>query len=547
MSLGPAGPGAGRRSDGIESLAVGTAVFLSGGVLLGVEIAASRLLAPFFGNSLFVWGALIGVVLTGLAVGYWLGGALADRVHAPALLFGAIALGGVFVALVPRVDEDVLGAITDWDPGPRLAPLVAATILFGPLSVVLAAVTPAAIRVRARSVERLGRTAGRLFAVSTAGSIAGTFATAFFLVPELGVSELFGVGAATLFAAAAIVAALDRRVVAVAAATSLAVAAGLLTASESARGAQSFDTAAAENWTPAYRVDPYAPQAARPSDAEILYADDTRYHRLFVTEEDGARILRFDALAQGGMELDDEYASRFPYADYLNLGLAYRPEARKLLMLGLGAGLAPKRMLRDFPELEVDVAELDPAVVDVAERFFGLPDDEPRLDVEVGDGRSFLSGTDERYDVIVVDAFFAEALPFHLFTHEFVELARDRLEPGGAVVVNLIGSLAGERSRLVRSVYRTYRTVFPTVAVHPVYAGSDDPEARRNVILVATEGAAPPRDFLADRWAELRDRYPTAPDLADAIADRLEAGLETADVPTLTDDYAPTDALLELE
>jgi MFS family permease len=163
-----------------HSLAVGVAVFMSGGVLLGVEIAASRVVAPYFGNSLYVWGALIGVVLTGLSIGYWVGGALGDRYPAPQLLLGVIGLGAVFVLAIPIVDERVLEWILDWNPGPRLNPLIASIVLFGPMSVTLAAVSPIAVRLLARSVEGVGRTAGRLFAISTAGSIAGTFATAFF-------------------------------------------------------------------------------------------------------------------------------------------------------------------------------------------------------------------------------------------------------------------------------------------------------------------------------------------------------------------------------
>src|SRR5918993_361742 len=197
----------GRRVDG---LALGTAVFLSGAALLGVEIAASRVLAPTFGSSLYVWGALIGVVLTGLSIGYYAGGALADRWPSPYLFVGAIALGAGLVLAIPVVDEWVLEQVVAWDPGPRLNPLVAAVILFGPMSVVLASVSPIAVRLAARSIDRLGRTAGRLFAISTAGSIAGTFVTAFWLVPEYGTDQVLAVGAMVLLAAAASVALLQR-------------------------------------------------------------------------------------------------------------------------------------------------------------------------------------------------------------------------------------------------------------------------------------------------------------------------------------------------
>jgi spermidine synthase len=204
-------------------------------------------------------------------------------------------------------------------------------------------------------------------------------------------------------------------------------------------------------------------------------------------------------------------------------------------------------MLADFDDGRLHAVEIDPVVVDVAHDWFALPRDDPRLEVSVGDGRRFLADDDERWDAIVIDAFFADAIPFHLVTQEFLDLARTRLRPGGVVVTNAIGSIAGPGSRLFRSIYRTYRTVFPTVLVHPaILAGDQGDETFRNLILVATEGAAPQRAFLAERWAEIRAASPTAPDLEQAILDRHDAPIPTGDVPVLTDDYAPTDALLLL-
>ena len=537
----------------VEALAVGAAVFLSGAVLLGVEIAASRVLAPYFGNSLFVWGALIGVVLTGLSVGYWAGGALADRVPAATLLLGVIGLGAFAVLAVPLVDGAVLEAIVSADPGPRLNPLLAAVALFGPLSVVLAAVTPVAVRLRMRSVAHAGRTAGRLFSVSTAGSIAGTFATAFFLIPELGVEQLFQLGAATLLVAAAVVAALDRSVLAAAAALALATGAGYLAYTERPEAGTRLTGAAAQNWSPVYRTRGYGHLDARDArvgvedgSLAVVFAEDTQYHRLAVVDDDDTRYLRFDNSLQSAMYLDDPFRTRFRYTDYFHLGLAYNPDAQNVLFVGLGAGSSPKRMWREFPELDLHVVELDPVVVDVGYRYFDVPRDE-RLQVDVGDGRQFLTRGERQWDVIVIDAFFADAIPFHLVTQEFLQIARSRLAPGGVVVTNAIGALEGSGSRLFRSIYRTYREAFPTVLVHPAVEQSDrGTDAFRNLILVATEGAAPAPSFLAERWAEIRRRVPAAPDLDAPIRGRHDRHIPTDDVPTLTDDYAPTDALLLL-
>jgi spermidine synthase len=534
---------------------VGVAVFLSGGVLLGVEIAASRVLAPFFGNSLFVWGALIGVVLAGLSVGYWAGGALADRLPATTLLVAVMGLGAAAVLAVPLLDGPVLEAVVAWDPGPRLDPLLAAVFLFGAPSVLLAAVTPIAVRLRARSLERLGRTAGRLFSVSTAGSIAGTFATAFFLIPEFGTDQLLGIAAAALFVAVAVVALAERMAVALAAALLAAGGAGAAAVALAPETGGTLSAAAAQNWSPLYRLrgsetylDARDPRVAAPRpDLRLVYAKDTRYHRLSVVEDADTRYLRFDSSLQSAMYLDNPYETRFRYTDFFDLGLAYNPGARDVLFVGLGAGSAEKRMWRDFPALQIEVVEIDPVVVDVAHRYFDVPEDDPRLHISVGDGRRFLAGDERRWDVIVIDAFFADAIPFHLVTREFLELARSRLAPGGVIVTNAIGAVDGPGSRLFRSVYRTYRTVFPTVLVHPtILPGDRGDESYRNLILVATDKPAPNRTFLLQRWQEIRRRVPSAPSLDKPILDRHDAPIPTDDVPTLTDDYAPTDALLLL-
>ena len=535
------------------AIAIGIAVFLSGAVLLGVEIAASRVLAPTFGSSLYVWGSLIGIVLTGLAIGYFAGGIIADRMPSAYLLMTVLALGAVLVALLPVVDETVLSWIVRWDPGPRLDPLLAATILFGPPSVVLASASPIAVRLAASSLEHLGRTAGSLFSISTAGSIFGTFVTAFWLVPELGTNQVLAVGAATLVAAALIVALAVRLLPAAAVLAGGLAAAVALTLSLAPEQGGVIRGVAAQNWSPLYRqreartpgpLDP-ASVGSVGTGYTVRAARDTRYHRMVVADDSDSRYLRFDSSFQSGMWLADPFKTRFRYTDYLDLGIAHHPAAEDVLFIGLGGGSAPKRFWRDFPRLQLQVVELDGDVVDAAYRWFELPRD-PGLAVDVDDGRRWLNRHEQRWDVIVIDAFYADSIPFHLATSEFLQLVRQRLAPGGVVVVNVIGALTGDDSKLQRSLTKTYRSAFPTVLTYPVYDSASDrnPSYTRNIILVATDAAAPTTDFLRQRWRTIRKAAPTAPDLDRAIADRWERPIRFDDVPVLTDDYAPTDALL---
>jgi len=533
-------------ADTRRTFAFGGVAFVSGGVLLGVELSASRVLAPYFGNSLFVWGALIGVVLTGLSIGYWLGGALADRVPRPSLVVVVAVVGGLAVLAVPLMDEPVLELVVRWDPGPRLDPLLAAILLFGAPSVVLAGVTPIVVRLLARSVSTVGRTAGRLFSVSTAGSIAGTFATAFWLIPELGLDQVLALLAVALFATAALFAAVERLALAsvpALAALALGLAAAVSFAPETGG---TLGAAQARNYSPLYRLQRQrglAREVGIGQGARVVYRKETRYHRVSVVDDAGRRYLRFDSSFQSGMVIGHPFRTAFRYTDYFDLALAYHPSAKRVLFIGLGGGSAPKRMWRDFPTVDVEVAELDPVVADVARRHFALPTS-PRLHVTVEDGRRFLLKRHDRWDAIGIDAFFSDSIPFHLTTREFLELARDRLAPGGVIVTNVIGALEGSSSKLFRSLYRTYASVFPTVLVHPVYENERNVTNVRNIILVATEGPAPAEAFLVRRWGEISSRYRGAPELADAIGGRRRAPVRTDDVPLLTDDYAPTDALL---
>src|SRR3990172_4148128 len=187
-------------------------VFVCGAVLMGLEIVGSRILAPYFGNSIFVWGSLISVVLAALSLGYWLGGIAADRWPRLSVLGVLIAVPGIMIALLPFAYPALNRAIATGDLGTRLSPLVSCAVLFLVPSVFLGTISPFAVRLQARAVASVGTTAGGLYAVSTAGSIAGTLITAFYLITILGVGNIVhGLGLTLLLTAAGVFLG-DRRV-----------------------------------------------------------------------------------------------------------------------------------------------------------------------------------------------------------------------------------------------------------------------------------------------------------------------------------------------
>ncbi len=275
----------------------------------------------------------------------------------------------------------------------------------------------------------------------------------------------------------------------------------------------------------------------------ILFEADSVYHHIVVAEDAAARYLRFDRSIQSGMSLRDPFDSPFLYPAYAHLGLIFRPQARRVLVVGLGGGSIPKRYWRDYPEMTVTVVELDPMVVRVAGEFFDVRHD-PRLRIVVQDGRLFLRRSAQRYDLIILDAYFAESIPFHLTTKEFLLLVRSRLAPGGAVVSNIIGSLEGQRSKLFRAMYRTFGEVFPGLYPFPTaFRPYRDPEGIRNIILIATDARGVPREEILRRARALAPRV-TYRDFLRYAGDYYEAPIAVGDVPLLTDDFAPVDTLV---
>jgi spermidine synthase len=492
-------------------------VFGSGAILMGLEIVGSRIIAPFFGSSVFVWGALISIFLGALSLGYYLGGTMADRWPSASVLALLLALAGVAILALNAVSRPVLVAFDTWDLGPRLNPLLASVVLFALPSILMGTTSPFAIKLVARDLATVGTSAGVLYALSTAGSIAGTIATAFFLIPSLGIRAiLYLLGGGLLVFAGLLLAAYGRGArPALAAAVLLAV----LTVAPADAGPIRLPT------------------------QRVVYERDSVYHQISVLEDGLNRYLRFNRSFQGGMVLRDPYESPFLYTSYAHLAHIFHPAIRRVLMIGLGSGTIPKRFTRDYPDLSVDSIELDPAVVDVAKRFFEVRED-TRHRITVQDGRVFVRRTDARYDLVILDAYFAEGIPFHLATKEFLEQVRERLSAGGVVVSNIIGALDGPDSRLYRALHKTYGAVFPGLYPFPTAFGlARNPTEIRTIILVSTARPGLTAEQILTAAQRLRaDRRVTLP-LDRYARDHYDRRVATDDVPLLTDNYAPVDIL----
>lgn len=440
-------------------------VFVCGALLMVLEIIGSRILSPFIGTSTYIWTSLIGVILASLSLGYWLGGKWADRKPDPKILAAAIFLGGGFVSATIFAKEIVLSFIAASGTILEVKSLMAALILFAPASVALGFVTPYAVRLRLSSVDDSGKTVGRLFAFSTIGSIVGTFGAGFFLIPFVGSVRTLYLIAGGLILLSILLApfAVTR--------FNLTILILFL-----------FGVAASE----------FNIYSLRQTNG--LYDIDTEYSRVQVFQTTDNTGKRIEALAtdpyfvQSAIYLDSEERV-LEYSRFYHLIRHLKPDFQRTLMIG-GAGFTfPREYLRTYPEATIDVVEIDPQMVQIAQRFFRLKDD-PRMKIVNEDGRVFLNQAPAGgYDVVLMDAFGSLfSVPPQLTTVEAVQQISRVMDDDGVLIANLGSAIKGPGSLFLQAEFNTYRQVFPNVYLFKVNVEYTD-ERLQNLIIVASKSS----------------------------------------------------------
>jgi len=484
---------AGRPVSGRPSTAaLSLLVFGAGTGTLATEIAASRLLAPYFGSSTVVWANLIGLVLAALALGYWLGGRLADRRPDARLLGGIVLAAAVYVALVPFVTAPILDvAARGLDriaAGAVVGSFFGTLFIFVPPVILLGMVSPFAIRLAIEDVASAGQIAGRLYALSTVGSLLGTFLPALVLIPLIGTQRTFLASAAVLALTAAIL--LGRRFLLVAAAI-LALAA--------------------------------IPPGAVRADPGLVHEEESRHQFIRVVERDGVRRLYLnEGVAVHSVWREDSVLTGGVWDTFLAVPTLLERPPERVAILGNAGGTVARAYARFWPDADIDGVEIDEAVTDVGEEWFGMREN-PRLVTHDQDARPFLRRTPHRYDLVIVDAYHQPYVPFYLATRDFFELVRDRLRPGGAVVLN-VATVPGD-NRLEEALAGTLATVLPEVRTWPAL--------RFNHLLIGFADAREER-VPADAPDERLDP------LVRLLEEQLSAPVAPAERPW-TDDRAPVE------
>ena len=473
-------------------------VALCGAVLMIAEFAGARMLETHWGSSLIVWGSTIAVVLGGMAVGYTAGGRLADRRPGPMTLVGVLLAAAWTLLLAAFAGPVVLEEVAGLLPGPRSGSLAGALLTLAAPAAVLAAASPVALKA-VLTEGAAGRDAGRVYAAGAAGSVAGSLGAAFWLVELAGLRGLLAGCAAALVlcAAAGMLIHTAHRAAWVALAVGV-PAVALASAALHAAASGAFDVGVREH--------------VETGEVSVSVVDDGPIRRLQFPGR----------LVQSEQDIRSPDRLRLGYTHAIHGASCHARRLERVLLIGVGGGALVRSVHRVAPDAHIDAVELHRPVLDLARRWFGLPQGS-WVDYHVDDGRRYLDRTDGRYDLIVLDAFGTERVPPHLLSREFMALARDRLTPGGVLTANVI---AEPDSELAEAVHATAADAFGSAEVR-----EPAPETG-NLVWTAPAGGPQP-------GCEARQ----AGSLGLSVEAVRGAPADVAAGRVLTDDRNPADAL----
>lgn len=510
LHQGPASP---------HSFVIRAIVFFAGMTSIGIELAASRLIAPYFGGSTFIWANLIGLTLAYLSLGYYVGGRVADRYPDPRLLYLITAVAGFTAGLVPFAARPVLAASLSafdrFDVGAFYGSLVGVLLLFAIPVTLLGFVTPFAIRLRMGDVAAAGHTAGGIYALSTVGSIAGSFLPVIVLIPLFGTTRTFLLLSLALLVPSTIALLTLRAVRAT-------LVASLLTVGTIALSLVTDN------------------RVIKPADrGRLIYETESAYNYIQVLEEDGARLLALnEGHAVHSVYNPNELLTGGPW-EYFMTGPLFNASAGpttdsvgSALLIGLAGGTVARQLSAAYGPIPIDGVEIDGEIARIGREYFGMT--EPNLNVIIEDGRYFLRTTDRRYDLIGVDAYRQPYIPFQLTTKEFFAEVADRLTPTGVAVIN-VGRTRTD-FRLVDAIASTMKAVYPNVYVIDV-------KGYTNSIVVGTRQATDLENFARNVMALPVDS------VLRTVGERAVATGKIREVAVAdevwTDDHAPVELLID--
>ena len=490
-------------------------IFMSGIMVMVLEMVGARLMAPHVGTSIIVWTSLIGVMLAFLALGAWFGGRLADKKLSMRILAAILAGAGLGAALTALVHPLLGEKIMEASANIYLGAVLGALVHFALPALLFGMVPPYIVRLSLANLASSGATIGRLYALSTAGSIVGTFLGGFVLVSYFSSTDI-------LFGTAAVGGLLSLLVSAKKNPAGIVI---LLCGIGAAFASASHHSWQTKQGLPLTLETPY-------NTIRVLEGIAEGQRRVRLLQTDPGKI-------QSGMYLDDPIELYAEYTRYYALGSALHPMATRVLMLGGGGYSVPKWLLAgraglDGAALKLDVVELDPGMTKLAREYFHLPDD-PRMSVHHADARRFLNTNTQQYDLIFVDVFNSYySVPFQMGTREAAQALHRALAPGGMMIMNIISAYNGESGLLFRSIHAAMAAAFPELHAFMVNNPNNLTEVQNIMLLALPEKRPELAAIFAGDAAHLSQRIQAM------LRTRVTQAV-TQDCPALTDNFAPVE------
>lgn len=428
------------------------ALICNGAAIMVIEILGTRIVAPYFGTTLYVWTALIVVTLLVLAVGYFLGGRLADKRPDWKIFYSLFFIAGIVFLLVPLVDSAILDSMSGL--GIMWGPLVAALLLFFLPLGVLGMITPFAVRLQTKDVNVVGKTVGNFYALSTSGSIIGALVVAYILIPNVTISTIIYGSAIKLFLVGMLWFVIHRKgAIPIVTVLVIGVAAMLL-------------------------------QPAEKAGANVLEEVKSFYGDIKVeTRSTDLTCITVNSIPQSCFNPDTD-GSTWGYTALMTRGLEQVEDPTKVLVIGDGGGLISREILKKY-DVEIDAVDVVAKMFELGKKYLHF-EDSSNVNKIVADGRKFLYDSAGGYDSILIDAFMDSTPVLHLYSKEMFELAGEKMTANGVLAINLYGYNNGEGTETVASVYRTLVSVFDDVYVSPAGNAEQEQRVLYNFVLFAS-------------------------------------------------------------
>ncbi len=418
---------------------------LEGATVMAVELLTARMVAPYFGSSLYVWGTVIGFTLLALAIGYFAGGVIVDKYGGPDTLLWVLLMASVFLMLMHVSSPLLTIASANISPGSAVV-LVSMALILPPL-LFMGMVPTFLIRKVSTTADSAGTSTGLVYAISSASGIVALPVFGFFIIPRYGLTVPSIV-------------------------TGLAV--GLIPFAKLIARKKY-----ASLWfVPFVLFSLWATKTQQPGKTvDVQYYSEGLLGQLLVADVSNDRFLFVNRTGQTWVD-KETFKPKWHYASYVSSICSKLPEKSNALILGLGGG-AVANIFQNSLGFNVDAVELDERIAEVARQYFPLSD---RVNVIVDDARHYLEETQKKYDVILFDVYRGEAPPPHVFTLESLTKTKSLLKEDGLIIVNFNGFWEGKTGQAARSIYKTLLAAGLETRILPTPGA----EAERNILFVAS-------------------------------------------------------------